>query len=99
MVEPLVIVDKSTVPVGTAEQVKTIIAREIKKRALELEYHVVSNPEFLREGSAVRDFMYPDRIVVGVESEKADRQWRLSILLLKKTRSYSVRECQGCGND
>ena len=71
MVEPLIIVDKSTVPVGTAEQVKTIIDAEVKKRALELDYHVVSNPEFLREGSAVSDFMYPDRIVVGVESEKS----------------------------
>ena len=70
IVNPLIIVDKSTVPVGTAEQVKTIIDAEIKKRALELEYHVVSNPEFLREGNAVRDFMYPDRIVVGAESEK-----------------------------
>ena len=71
MVKPLIIVDKSTVPVGTAEQVKTIIDAEVKKRALELDYHVVSNPEFLREGSAVSDFMYPDRIVVGVESEKS----------------------------
>ena len=73
MVKPLIIVDKSTVPVGTAEQVKTIIDAEVKKRALELDYHVVSNPEFLREGSAVSDFMYPDRIVVGVESEKSRR--------------------------
>ena len=71
IVDPLIIVDKSTVPVGTAEQVKTIIDAEIKKRGLELEFHVVSNPEFLREGSAVQDFMYPDRIVVGAESEKS----------------------------
>ena len=67
----LIIVDKSTVPVGTAEQVKRIIDAEVKKRGLEVDYHVVSNPEFLREGSAVSDFMYPDRIVVGVESEKS----------------------------
>lgn len=71
MVEPLIIVDKSTVPVGTAERVKMIIDEEVKKRTLELEYDVVSNPEFLREGSAVRDFMYPDRIVVGAESKKS----------------------------
>ena len=71
IVDPLILVDKSTVPVGTAEQVKTIIDAEIKKRGLELEFHVVSNPEFLREGSAVQDFMYPDRIVVGAESEKS----------------------------
>ena len=71
LVEPLIIVDKSTVPVGTAEQVKTIRDTEVKKRALELDYHVVSNPEFLRQGSAVSDFMCPDRIVVGVESEKS----------------------------
>ena len=71
IVDPLVIVNKSTVPVGTAEQVKKIIDAEVKKRALQLEYHVVSNPEFLREGNAVRDFMYPDRIVIGAESEKS----------------------------
>ena len=71
IVDPMIIVNKSTVPVGTAEQVKKIIDAEIKKRALQLEYHVVSNPEFLREGSAVQDFMYPDRIVVGAESEKS----------------------------
>ncbi len=71
MVEPLIIVGKSTVPVGTGEKLKTIIDAEVKRRALDLEYHIVSNPEFLREGSAVRDFMYPDRIVVGAESEKS----------------------------
>ena len=58
MVEPLIIVGKSTVPVGTGEKLKTIIDAEVKRRALDLEYHIVSNPEFLREGSAVRDFMY-----------------------------------------
>lgn len=66
-----VIVDKSTVPVGTAEKVKAVISEELSKRNIDIEFDVVSNPEFLKEGAAVEDFMRPDRIVVGVESEKA----------------------------
>ena len=65
-----IIVHKSTVPVETGEQVKNIIRKNIKKN---VEFDVVSNPEFLREGSAVHDFMQPDRIVVGCESEKAKK--------------------------
>lgn len=60
-----VVVDKSTVPVGTAELVKSCIQEELNKRQLELEFSVVSNPEFLKEGAAIEDFMRPDRIIIG----------------------------------
>ena len=67
----LVVVTKSTVPVGTAKRVKHAIREELEKRGVEVEFDVASNPEFLKEGAAVDDFMRPDRVVVGVESEKA----------------------------
>lgn len=66
-----VIVDKSTVPVGTARLVKKTISDILEKRGVKIDFDVVSNPEFLREGSAVKDFMHPDRIIIGCESEKA----------------------------
>ena len=65
----LIVVNKSTVPVGTADKVKDIINQELKKRNLEYKIHVVSNPEFLKEGAAVSDFMRPDRVVIGVDDE------------------------------
>ncbi len=71
MTDYKVIVDKSTVPVGTADKVRAAIADEIAKRGLEMEYSVVSNPEFLKEGAAVEDFMKPDRIVVGADDDRA----------------------------
>lgn len=67
----LLVVTKSTVPVGTARKVKAAIAEELAKRNVQVDFDVASNPEFLKEGSAVDDFMRPDRIVVGVESERA----------------------------
>jgi len=66
------IVTKSTVPVGTAALVKQTIAEELALRGVDIEYDVASNPEFLKEGSAIKDFMSPDRVVVGVESKRAE---------------------------
>ena len=69
----LVVVTKSTVPVGTAQKVKDTIQAELDKRGVSVPFDVASNPEFLKEGNAIKDFMSPDRVVVGVESEKAKR--------------------------
>ena len=71
MTNEKVIVDKSTVPIGTGDKVKAAIAEELKKRNIDIHYSVVSNPEFLKEGAAVEDFMRPDRIVIGTEDPKA----------------------------
>lgn len=67
----ILVVTKSTVPVGTAKKVRTAIQEELDKRGIQIEFDVASNPEFLKEGNAVADFMSPDRVVVGVESERA----------------------------
>lgn len=67
----ILVVTKSTVPVGTAQKVKATIANELKKRNLDIPFDVASNPEFLKEGAAIEDFMKPDRVVVGVDSDRA----------------------------
>ena len=74
MESPKIVVDKSTVPVGTADKVSARIAQGLAERGVSLDYWVVSNPEFLKEGAAVADFMRPDRIVVGTDSEYAREQ-------------------------
>lgn len=66
-----ILVIKSTVPVGTAQKVKTVIREELDRRGEAVEFEVASNPEFLKEGAAIKDFMSPDRVVVGVESDRA----------------------------
>ena len=71
MTKHLLVVTKSTVPVGTARKVRETIQEELDKRGSDLTFDVASNPEFLKEGAAVKDFMSPDRVVVGVESERA----------------------------
>ena len=69
----VVVVTKSTVPVGTAKKVRHTIEEELQKRGVDIEFDVASNPEFLKEGNAIKDFMSPDRVVVGVESEHAKK--------------------------
>lgn len=68
----ILVVTKSTVPVGTAKKVRQAIQDELDKRGAQIEFDVASNPEFLKEGAAISDFMSPDRVVVGVESERAE---------------------------
>ena len=71
MTTPKIVMDKSTVPVGTADKVRAAIAEELKKRNADVKFSVVSNPEFLKEGAAVEDFMRPDRIVIGADNDEA----------------------------
>ncbi|MCM4167343.1 UDP-glucose 6-dehydrogenase TuaD [Arenibacter antarcticus] len=76
MTHSLIVVNKSTVPVGTADEVKATIQKELDKRKLTLDFHVVSNPEFLKEGDAINDFMKPDRVVVGADNDEAAQKMR-----------------------
>lgn len=69
----LVAVTKSTVPIGTSEKVKAVIKKELDNRKSDLEFGVASNPEFLKEGTAIDDFLKPDRIIVGIESERCEK--------------------------
>ena len=69
----VVVVTKSTVPVGTAVKIRDVINEELDKRGVQIDFDVASNPEFLKEGSAIKDFMSPDRVVVGVDSERTKR--------------------------
>ena len=73
--KPLIVVDKSTVPVGTGAKVHEVIKAELKKRNAKVKFEVVSNPEFLKEGAAVEDFLKPDRVVIGASSE-----WGFSVM-------------------
>ncbi|MEW2921838.1 UDP-glucose/GDP-mannose dehydrogenase family protein [Muricauda sp. ANG21] len=76
MSTPLIVVDKSTVPVGTGDKVRTVIEQELAKRNVTIEFHVVSNPEFLKEGDAISDFMKPDRVVVGTDHKETAEAMR-----------------------
>ncbi len=84
--EYAVIVDKSTVPVGTAERVDSAVREALRERSAEVPFDVVSNPEFLKEGAAVEDFMRPDRIVVGTNSERAQELMRELYSAFMRTR-------------
>jgi UDPglucose 6-dehydrogenase len=84
MTDYKVIIDKSTVPVGTGAKVHAVVSEELAKRHIKLDFAVVSNPEFLKEGAAVEDFMRPDRIVVGADDERA-------ILLMRALYSPFIR--------
>ena len=68
-----ILVTKSTLPVGTAKKVKAVIEEELTKRGEQIDFEVASNPEFLKEGAAIKDFMSPDRVVVGIESDRAKK--------------------------
>lgn len=86
-----ILVTKSTVPVGTAERIKTAIREELAKRGEDIPFEVASNPEFLKEGAAIKDFMSPDRVVVGIESERARKiMTRLYRPFLTKDRKSVV---------
>ncbi|MCR9263387.1 MAG: UDP-glucose/GDP-mannose dehydrogenase family protein [Flavobacteriaceae bacterium] len=74
MQSPLIIVDKSTVPVGTADKVRNAIKKELEKRNVDIQFDVVSNPEFLKEGDAINDFLKPDRVVVGSDNDEATKK-------------------------
>jgi UDPglucose 6-dehydrogenase len=84
--EPCMVVNKSTVPVGTADAVKAAIRTELDRRGVQLAFDVVSNPEFLKEGDAVNDFMRPDRVIIGTDSEDAAELMRR--LYAPYTRSH-----------
>jgi UDPglucose 6-dehydrogenase len=84
MTDHKVIVDKSTVPVGTADQVRAAVADELRQRGVTLDFAVVSNPEFLKEGAAVDDFMRPDRVIIGADDERA-------VLLMRSIYAPFVR--------
>ena len=84
----IVVVTKSTVPVGTARKVQEVIRQELQLRGVNVDFDVASNPEFLKEGNAVKDFMSPDRVVVGVESERARK------LMASYPHQLHERHCQ-----
>lgn len=90
MHKPVIVVDKSTVPVGTADRVRGIISDELAKRGADIEFDVVSNPEFLKEGDAVNDFMKPDRVVVGTESEKSAEYLRTLYAPFARSREKMI---------
>ncbi|MGE5944866.1 MAG: UDP-glucose dehydrogenase family protein [Flavobacteriales bacterium] len=89
MSHPLIVVDKSTVPVGTADKVRATIQEALNKRNVDIRFQVVSNPEFLKEGDAIKDFMKPDRVVIG--SDDAETTEKMRALYAPFFRSGSAR--------
>lgn len=90
MDHPLIVVDKSTVPVGTGDEVAQIITAELAKRGVSYPFEVVSNPEFLKEGNAIGDFMKPDRVIIGTDSEKAAAVMRELYAPFARTRDKLI---------
>jgi len=86
----MVIIDKSTVPVGTADLVRETVQKELDARGVKIPFDVVSNPEFLKEGSAVADFMRPDRVIVGTDSERARRLMETLYAPFSRTRDKII---------
>ncbi|MGB0999403.1 MAG: UDP-glucose dehydrogenase family protein, partial [Flavobacteriales bacterium] len=86
----LIVVDKSTVPIGTAESVRTIIQHELDQRQVDFDFDVVSNPEFLKEGAAIQDFMKPDRIVIGANSTQSLEKMKALYMPFFKTHDRFV---------
>ena len=91
MTEDKLVVSKSTVPVGTAERVRSAISEELASRGVQLSLHVASNPEFLKEGAAVEDFMRPDRIVIGTDSDFATDLLRELYAPFQRNRERLIR--------
>jgi UDPglucose 6-dehydrogenase len=91
-----VVVDKSTVPVGTADQVRATIEAELKARGVDTPFAVVSNPEFLKEGAAIEDFMRPGRIVLGCDDEQAALNMRA--LYAPQCRAHQIRGQRDAGH-
>jgi len=90
MTEYCVVVDKSTVPVGTADKVRAVIRHELAQRGVEIDFDVVSNPEFLKEGGAIDDFMRPDRIIIGTESDHAREMMRQLYVPFNMNRDRTI---------
>jgi UDPglucose 6-dehydrogenase len=90
MEEYRLVVDKSTVPVGTAAKVREVIAAELARRGKQIEFSVVSNPEFLKEGAAVEDFMRPDRIVIGVADPRAEGMMREIYAAIQRNHERTI---------
>lgn len=90
MQHELVIVDKSTVPVGTADRVRTLVETALRERGVNIPFEVVSNPEFLKEGDAIADFMKPDRVVLGTQSDKAATLMRELYAPFARTRDKLI---------
>ena len=90
MQKRLIVVDKSTVPIGTADKVKATIQKELDIRNSDLQFDVVSNPEFLKEGAAIADFMKPDRVVIGTDSDYASEKMKICFLQQIYTKLYKI---------